>query len=120
MLEAAVLAESLSVVAVEDEDGILVEPELFVLLEEVLEKEVLAAEAVQLAVDRVVLVELFAPVAPLGRQVLMVGSDRLACSHETRIRVLSEPLFTRPEHNVILIAEVVRLSNPSVSMISTG
>src|SRR5215203_7418269 len=44
--KAAVLAEALAVVAIEDEDGVLVEPQLLVLLKEVLQKVVQHAQAV--------------------------------------------------------------------------
>ncbi len=50
MLEPAVLAEGLPVVAVDDEDGVLVEPHLLVLVDEVLQEDVLVADAVEVAV----------------------------------------------------------------------
>src|SRR3712207_8057639 len=45
----------------------LIQPEPLVLVEELLQEEVLVANAVQVAVDQVVLAELHAPVALLGR-----------------------------------------------------
>src|SRR5918998_5783282 len=50
VLEPTVLAEALAVVAVEDEDGVLVKPQLLVLLKEVLYKDVLKSEAVEVGV----------------------------------------------------------------------
>ena len=73
MLEAAVLAEALAVVADDDEDRILIEPELLVLIYELLEAEVLVADAVQLAVDQLVVGEILAHVALGGGQVVVVG-----------------------------------------------
>src|SRR3712207_9356531 len=50
----------------------LIQPEPLVLVEELLQEEVLVANAVQVAVDQVVLAELHAPVALLGRLVVVV------------------------------------------------
>src|SRR5829696_10003298 len=52
---AAVLAEALAMVAVDDEDGVLVEPQLLVLLKEVLQKVVQHAQAVVVTVELLVL-----------------------------------------------------------------
>jgi hypothetical protein len=50
MLKAFVLAKGFPVIAVKDEDGVLVQPELLVLIYEVPKEEVLVADAVLVAV----------------------------------------------------------------------
>src|ERR671932_2385363 len=55
MLVTAVLSEALAMVSIQDEDGIVVEPKLLVLIEEVLDEEVLVANAVEVTVEQVIL-----------------------------------------------------------------
>src|SRR5918911_5670254 len=62
MLVTAMLSEALAVISVHDEDGIFIEPKLLVLIDEVLDEEVLVADAVEVTVDQVILREVLVPV----------------------------------------------------------
>src|SRR5215207_1151494 len=108
VLVEAVLAEAFAVVAVDDEDGVVVKAEPLVLVEEVLEEEVDVADAVLVAVERVVLGKVLDAVALRGT-VVMVGGDGLVGGEERLVAVRPQPLLARLEHDVVLVAEVVGL-----------
>src|SRR5829696_1664695 len=88
VLVAAVLAESLAVITVEDEDGVLVEPQLLVLLDEVLQEDVLEAEAVEVAVGPPVIREVLASVAGGEASVVVVSRARQVLGHERFVPAL--------------------------------
>src|SRR5829696_1329369 len=104
----AVLVESLPVVSEYYKGRLLVEPELFVLVEEVMQKEVLVADRVQVAVELVVLGEP-PPAVGVGDDVVVVGRDGEVGRQKRLVVVLLEPPLARLEHDVILVAKVVRL-----------
>src|SRR5215203_6069558 len=89
---AAVLAEAITMVAEYDEDRILVEPQLLVLLDEVLQKEVQVVDGVEVAVELVVLDEVLMPVAR-GGEVVVVPGARKVFRHERLLPPLPEPLL---------------------------
>jgi hypothetical protein len=68
-----VLAEGLPVVAENNKDRVLVEPEILVLIEEALQEDVLEADGVEVAVEILVLGEPFLLVS-LRHHVRVVGS----------------------------------------------
>src|SRR5215210_72075 len=88
VLEAAVLAKAFSMVTVYHEDGVVVEPELFVLVNKILQEDVLQAHAVEVAVDQLVLREVLVPVAGAQALVVVMARAQQVFSHERLILVL--------------------------------
>src|SRR5215211_1738868 len=102
----AVLSESLSVVAIDYEDGLLVETQTLVLLDDVLDPEVVIVDVVEVAVEHLSRGELLPTVAGYG-QVVVVGRDAQVHDQGGAARVLLQPRAARLEHDVVLVAEVV-------------
>src|SRR5215216_415955 len=102
----AMLAESLPVVAIDYEDGVLVETQTLVVLDDVLDPEVVIVDIVEVAVEHHSRGELLPTVAVDGPVVVM-GSDAQVRDQGGAARVLLQPRSARLEHDVILVAEVV-------------
>src|SRR5919112_106317 len=102
----AVLAESLSMVAIDYEDGVLVETQMLVLLDDVLDPEVVIVDVVEVAVEHRSGGELLPTVAVDGH-VVVVGRDAQVRNQGGAARVLLQPRAARVEHDVVLVAEVV-------------
>src|SRR5215217_817171 len=102
----AVLSESLPVVAIDYEDGVLVETQTLVLLDDVLNPEVVIVDIVEVAVEHHSRGELLPTVAVDG-QVVVMGCDAQVRDQGRAARVLLQPRSARLEHDVVLVAEVV-------------
>src|SRR5215208_5496974 len=102
----AVLSESLSVVAIDYEDGLLVETQTLVLLDDVLDPEVVIVDVVEVAVQHRSRGELLPTIAVDG-QVVVMGCDAQVRNQGGAARVLLQPRSARLEYDVILVAEVV-------------
>src|SRR5215218_8599660 len=110
----AVLAEGLPVVAIDYEDGVLVETQTLVLLDYVLDPEVVIVDVVEVAVEHHSRGELLPAVAGYG-QVVVMGRDAQVHDQGGAARVLLQPRAARLEHDVVLVAEVVgSLEAPAV------
>ncbi len=96
-------------IAVEDEDGVLVEPELLVLLYQALDEEIHVADAVQVAILAFLLGEALYAV-PIRGEIVVVGRDGLVGRQEGFVVApLLKPILARLQHDVVLVAEVVGL-----------
>src|SRR5918998_3030701 len=104
---AAVLAEALPVVAVDDEDRLLVQAHLLVLVYEVLEEVVQHAHAVVVAVDQAVVGEEFVTVAVRDALIVVVPGAGKILGHKGLVLVLFQPRSARPKNNDVLVADVV-------------
>src|SRR5215204_4910373 len=99
----AVLSESLTMVAIDYEDGVLVEAQTLVLLDDVLNPEVVIVDVVEVAVEHHSRGELLPPVA-VDRQVVVMGCDAQVHDQGGAVRVLLKPRAARVEHDVVLVA----------------
>src|ERR687894_1738948 len=95
MHEATMLAEALTVIAEDDEDGVLVEPKPLVLIEEVLQKVVQHPKAVVVAVEILVLGEGDVPVAVGDALVAIVPCACHVLGHKRLVPVGSKPPLAR-------------------------
>src|SRR3954468_20577141 len=84
----SVLSEALPMVAKDDEDRIVVEPQFLVLVEEVLEEDVLEAEAVEVAVDHLVVRKILDPVTGGEASVVIVSRTGKVFGHERLVPAL--------------------------------
>src|SRR5215210_1370939 len=84
---AAVLAEALAVVAVDDEDRVFVKAHLLVLVYEVLEEVVQHAHAVVVAVDQAVVGEVLVPIAVRDASVVVVSGAGKVLGHKGLVLV---------------------------------
>src|SRR5215207_2043896 len=95
VLVASVLAEAFSMIAEDDEDGVIVQPQFLVLIDEVLHEEVLVAQAVKVAVELVDVREILATITMGDALVVVVSCTGPVLGHERLVLMLSEPLFAR-------------------------
>src|SRR5215208_3971147 len=94
----AVLSESLPVVAIDYEDGLLVETQTLVLLDDVLDPEVIIVDVVKVAVEQHSRGELL-PTVVVDGQVVVMGRNAQVSNQGGAARVLLQPA-ARNSHRV--------------------
>ena len=119
MLVEVVFPEALPVVAVDHEDRVFVEPELLVLVDDVLDEEVEVSDLVLVVVECGVLGVFLAPVAVDGTVVVVARYPEVG-GHEGLVVVLLQPALAGLEHDVVFVAEVVGLLKARLVHVSTG
>src|SRR5215216_5653175 len=99
----AVLAEGLPVVAIDYEDGVLVETQTLVLLDYVLYPEVVVVDVVEVAIEHSSGGEPL-PAVSVDGPVVVVGSDAQVGDQGGAARVLLQPHPAWLEDDVVLVA----------------